>query len=479
MYSDHQGRSAPSRLRSPSRFPVAAIPPLLVVIAVLGFTVPIAAHSLINGRVASATNLTAAESHIDNSAAPKAPVQVELSPPPPMRYLPGLSEPLVATGPVTEQENTDLDAALDTFHSAPAKAGKSADFSDYTQPLQAFIAAHPNSNWNAALNLNLGLGYYHAAYYSRAFPYYEQAWKLGRNADSVPAKRMTDRAVGELADMHARLGQAKELEALFADIGKRPISGMAVHLMEGAREGLGAFYGNPGIAYLCGPAALKNLMVVQKASTKQIKVAEDARSGPHGFSLEQLAALADKAKLKYKLIHREPGQPVPMPSVINWNVHHYAAITGTRDGKYLLRDPTFVDGAGVVTAKAIDTEASGYFLVPASVVAANPTAGWRMVGLHSAEAKAVYGMGNTFNVPPGACSNCDPATGDQGGDQPGGMTIAKARIMSVSLNLNDTPVGYKPQKGLPAQVTLARFIREGAESGLWGDEITPNIMAWG
>jgi hypothetical protein len=26
---------------------------------------------------------------------------------------------------------------------------------------------------------------------------------------------------------------------------------------------------------------------------------------------------------------------------------------------------------------------------------------------------------------------------------------------------------------------LARFIREGAESGLWGDQITPNIMAWG
>jgi hypothetical protein len=26
---------------------------------------------------------------------------------------------------------------------------------------------------------------------------------------------------------------------------------------------------------------------------------------------------------------------------------------------------------------------------------------------------------------------------------------------------------------------LTLFIREGAESGLWGDEITPNIMAWG
>jgi hypothetical protein len=28
-------------------------------------------------------------------------------------------------------------------------------------------------------------------------------------------------------------------------------------------------------------------------------------------------------------------------------------------------------------------------------------------------------------------------------------------------------------------VALASFIREGAESGLWGDQITPNIMAWG
>jgi hypothetical protein len=30
-----------------------------------------------------------------------------------------------------------------------------------------------------------------------------------------------------------------------------------------------------------------------------------------------------------------------------------------------------------------------------------------------------------------------------------------------------------------ARLRLTRFIREGAESGLWGDQITPNIMAWG
>jgi hypothetical protein len=40
-----------------------------------------------------------------------------------------------------------------------------------------------------------------------------------------------------------------------------------------------------------------------------------------------------------------------------------------------------------------------------------------------------------------------------------------------------------PQNNSGAEPTsdtdLARFIREGAQDGLWGDQITPNIMAWG
>ncbi len=158
------------------------------------------------------------------------------------------------------EENKDLDAALAAFHDAPAKARQAGDYDDYAKPLLAFFDAHPASNWNAALHLNVGLGLYHAGYYSRTFTHYAQAWQLGRDATTTQARLMTDRAVAELAEMHARLGHARELEALFADISNRPISGPAVEMLQGAREGLGAFHERPEISYLCGPAALRNIL---------------------------------------------------------------------------------------------------------------------------------------------------------------------------------------------------------------------------
>jgi len=47
--------------------------------------------------------------------------------------------------------------------------------------------------------------------------------------------------------------------------------------------------------------------------------------------------------------------------------------------------------------------------------------------------------------------------------------------------LSDHPATRRKLSELQGQhpMVLARFIREGAESGLWGDQITPNIMAWG
>jgi len=384
-------------------------------------------------------------------ALPKAPAQVAMPAPPPIKYFPGLEEPLVATGPVTEEEGRDLDIALKSFHEAPAKAGPGSDFDDYAKPLQAFIALHPQSNWNAALYLDIGLGYYDAGYYSRVFTPLEKSWQLGRNAQSAQARLMVDRAVGELAKMHARLGHAKELEALLRDIGKRPIGGPATELIQGAREGLWTFRHDPGIGYLCGPSALRNVLLALNADMKRIQPTLDARSGPHGVSLMQLAKLADKTKLKYTLIHRLPGQPVPMPAVINWNVHHYAAIVSRHDAVYELKDPTFADAGRAVTVKTIDAESSGYFLVPQSVMKANPKAGWRTVAANSAEAKGVYGMGNPTRHLPGSNSCHDTNLH---------MAVCNAKTMAVSLNLTDTPVGYKSQKGQPVYATLIYNARE-------------------
>ncbi len=451
---------------------------LIAAVVVINLALPQAAQSQISSHVVTAP-FSAGTPHLTQAKLPKAPMQVAMPAPSPMKIVPGMEEVLVATGQVTDQESKDLDAAIKEFRDSPAKVGKGGDFTDYSKPLLSFIVTHPNSNWNAALHTNLALGYYHDGYYSRAFTEFEQAWQLGRNATSPQAHILIDRAVGELAKMHARVGHAKELEAVLNDIGNRPIGGPATDLLNLSRGSLNTFKHEPGISYLCGPKALENVLISLKASKKQIKVAEDAKSGPHGFSLPQLAALATKAGLKYKLIHREAGQPVPVPSIVNWNVHHYAAIVREKDGRYLVDDPTFGSGggAGALTQKAIDAESSGYFLVPAKVIAANAKAGWRNVSASSDEAKAVYGMGATLYFWPGLvafCDSCqnageppDPTAPD---DYPGGfgMTVARGTPATVSLHLEDTPVGYTPQIGLPTHDTIAYNSREDLQPATFG-----------
>ncbi|MBV9504498.1 MAG: hypothetical protein JO323_05775 [Acidobacteriia bacterium] len=196
------------------------------------------------------------------------------------------------------------------------------------------------------------------------------------------------------------------------------------------------------------------------------QLAEEALSGPHGYSLNQLAALPDKAKFSYKLIHREAGQKIPVPSLIHWKVNHYAAVVEQRDGYYVLKDPTFGDSGNTVTAKAIEAESDGYFLVPATVMAANTEAGWRTLSAGSAEAKAVYGMGGVTNhvqnvtgkndsQKPGCPDKTSPTAPSSNGAQSSvGMTVACAHRMAVSLCLKDTPVGYKPQKGGSMETTV-------------------------
>ena len=421
---------------------------------------------------------SSASSVLDESALLQAaPAQAQMPPSPPMRYVPGLAEPLVATGAVTAQESTELDAALLAFHDAPGKASTNADFEDYAKPLLSFVATHPQSNWNAALYLDLGLGYYQSGYYSRTFDYFTKSWQLGRNATSIEGKRMADRAMAELAEMHARLGHANELKALFADVGNRPVSGPATFMMQGAHDGLASFEHNPEVSYLCGPAALRNILLWLKAKPEQVKVAEDARSGQHGVSLSELAALAQKAGLKYRLIYRKPGQPVPVPSIINWSVHHYAAILEVHDGRYRLQDPTFGSSGSLVTGKAADAEASGYFLVPEAVFASHTQSGWRVVAAKSPETKSVYGMGYTFNYFPGTCASCANGSGDystpsvnagQSSSSPAQMTLASAKMATAALSLSDTPVGYRPQKGVPSLVTLNYNARDGDHPANFG-----------
>ncbi len=161
--------------------------------------------------------------------------------------------------------------------------------------------------------------------------------------------------------------------------------------------------------------------------------------------------MAEQAKLPHRLIFREAGQPIPAPSLVHWKLSHFAAIVEEADGRFHIQDPTF--GSDLwVTRGALESESSGYFLVP------NETAetGWRAVG--EAEAGQIRGMGNTTSNDPGATTPCDGKV--HASDRGCGMSGYNVHEMVVSLNINDTPVGYKPPRGPDVHVTVTFNQRE-------------------
>lgn len=370
--------------------------------------------------------------------------------------VPGLEEPLVATGATTAAEDAVLRGLLDQYQRpSPAPHG-ARDLA----PFERFLQDHPQSAWRMAVLTNLGLIHYRDGYFSRAIDAWTQAWAAGRTATEPRARALADRAIGELLRMHARLGHADQLTALLADLGDRSLSGPASEALAGAREGLWSMQNNPGIAYLCGPMALKNLLVARGASAAQVRFLDDYRSGPQGVSLAEVAQLAKQAKLPYQLVHREAGGNIPVPAIVHWKLSHFAAIVAEENGHFQLKDPTF--GRDLwVTRAALEAESSGYFLIPA----ASKPDGFQAVSL--AEAGKVRGMGNTGNNMPEATTPDDQTAQPEDCDSHG-MCRYSFTEMVVSLRLKDTPVGYRPPKGPPVFLTLTYNQREATQPANFG-----------
>ena len=342
------------------------------------------------------------------------------------------AEPLVAAGPTTPAEDEALLQAAGSYD----QRRDPDDFSSLT----GFLAAYPHSGWRVAVLANLGIDYLHYGYFSRAIDAWEAAWSAGKGAADRRARALVDRAIGELLRLHAGLGHQDRLAVLLEDVGERPLSGSATEMVQYARDTLWVMRTDPRHLYLCGPTALKMLMLAQHATLDQVRFLNQVRAGPKGTSLNEVAQLADQAKVPFEPVFRNPGEKVPVPSIVHWRVGHFAAIVGEADGRFYLRDPTFGNQGIWVTRAALDAEASGYFLAPTGEARASE---WRMVD--ASEASEVWGAGPTT---------------DDGGNPNCGMCGDGINEQKVSLHLSNSPVGYAPPKGPSAAVTLAYAQRD-------------------
>ena len=245
-------------------------------------------------------------------------------------------EPLVPIcGKTTPQENVALKVAID--------ADKNRDDQDDHSAILAFLEQYPHSAWRAALLTNLGLEYRHTGWFLKALHAWEKAWAAGKNEKSLMGKALMDRAVGELAELNARLGRREQVETILKEIEERPLIGPATEKITAAREGVWMMYNEPGNAFKCGPFALDRIRASQHPSTAPDPKILAAQSSDHGMSLDQVWKLSADLGMNYQMAKRAPGSDVIIPSVINWKANHYAALIREEDGSYLIEDPTFGD----------------------------------------------------------------------------------------------------------------------------------------
>jgi YD repeat-containing protein len=353
------------------------------------------------------------------------------------------AEPLVPIGPTSASEDNALADAVAAYERRVR--------ADDVSSLIAFLVAHPKSGWVSALQTNIGLSYLHYGYFSRAIEAWRAAWIAGKNATDPNARALVDRAVGELTRLYASLGHTEQLSTLFDEIGDRAVTGSATEAIQVAREQLALVEKDPRHLFICGPVALRALMLAKGAAAEQVDFLQWYRAGRDGTNLAEVARLADKTKLDYRLIYRAPGQHVPVPSIVHWKVGHFAAVVGENNGFLRIEDPVFFGHPHWIAPEALDAEASGYFLAPAG---AGEDESWRAVS--DPEASTVWGKGPTNGTIPGDAG--DPPANGKPPDCP--MCSYDIKESSVSLTLSDTPVGYTPPIGPSARVRLTYNQRE-------------------
>lgn len=354
----------------------------------------------------------------------------------------GFPHPAVAFGASSVQETSAVVGVRDAYQATGS-----------AEPLRSFLDTNPSSAWRLSLLTNQGLIYQRQGYYSRALQALEGADALDAPVENTEQRAAADGSIGALLDLHAKLGHAAEIEKILRALGDRPLTGAASEQAVRARETLWQARNTPRTANLCGVGALAQLLR-QRRSADQVALRKlDAVHGGHkGLSLVRLEQIAQSVNLDLRAVHRGPAQDVPVPSVVHWRSGHYAAILSEEDGRYLVSDAVLGAGSHWIDRRAIDEEASGYFL------AAN---GRRVA---QAEARTIVGAGATTSSYPLATSSDDSVdAGSCGTSTCRGMPQYSVVSMVVSLRIEDTPVGYTPPKGPAMNFSLTYNQREATQ----------------
>ncbi|MBP6350409.1 MAG: LysM peptidoglycan-binding domain-containing protein [Candidatus Obscuribacter sp.] len=349
-------------------------------------------------------------------------------------------EPLIPmSGSEQDGENSALASAIKSFK---AKSD-TEDLSAFEQ----FLAKYPKSRWTPSLQVSLGQIKFQSGFLSDALELWSSAWEQSKDESDKQKSLVASSAIANLMLLNSRLGRQDELKKYLAEVKGRAFFGSDEQKLVSAKEGLWSMEHKPECSFKCGPFAVNNLLNAVNKTHLMNPILEKAESTKSGTSLLQVKEWADKVGLKYQIAKRTAAATLIVPSVMHWKLDHFAALTEVNNNRYHLKDPTFdTDGQCWITAKAIDQESDGYFLVP---VTTSLPQGWQSVS--DDEAKTIFGKGiasgrngNNSNCP---APQSNPCSCDDSCDNCDGMAKASVWSMLATLHIADKPLGYEPPVG--------------------------------
>jgi RHS repeat-associated protein len=389
-------------------------------------------------------------------------------------------EPLIAFSTPRAGDETRLLAAIETYRRAAEAAAGDPDAWARVQPLEAYLAANPDSPWRVSLLTNIGLVYERLGYVQDALEAFAHAVELANKTpvppDRMDAKGQLDGVLAEQLELHARLGHLERAQALLADPRIEALRGVAYVKATEARLVVQDMADDPAHAMRCGWVALGQLLRARGAGEPLLSQVRQQTSHANGMSLGELAAWASSAGTGLVAVHLAPGQSLPVPSLAHLKAGHFVAVVEAR-GSGQSRQVRLMDSVlgpdRWISAHALQQESSGYYLADATAV----------VGTKKASAQELQGLtgagnpgdwdhnsGSPQDSNSGGDSSSDPggASGYDGGQdlngsgpvdgsgnasaclpctQSAGMPTYSVQSLNVGLTIHDTPLSYTPAVG--------------------------------
>ena len=343
-------------------------------------------------------------------------------------------------------------------------ANASRPTSERLQILTDYLVANPQSAYAGAVWSEVATTADLSGNFRLAIEACRNAWDSLKGAtitaDGAETVGMAEDALGRLAMLYVRTAKKNALIALLEEAKGRAGHPNSASALDEARAAVAWWQKDPVANIVCGITAY-NLLAARQGSPRLDKhakgwqpdgeqtaeaKAEDEEYLANGMSAARLLERIANTGVEYRLVKRESGAEVPVPSIVHFTFggeegHYSAAVEGdvlnTR-----INDP-HLRFEGLMENTVLNAQASGFFIVQAHL---DLPPGFREATVQ--ESLSIFGRsscpeGRSPGCNSGTCGNADP-----------GMAVYTLSKNLPGVLMQDRPLSYQPLYGPDIDFTL-------------------------